>query len=585
MRKKPIIGSVINSDLIVAKHISPTLYRHYNININNHLISPCGGCHRSTYTTNASCTITLPQNSIYLISRKIPSLPSTYQLKIAISDIKYLSQSLNNTPTSINEDHTSYNTRFSTTINDQLIQSIFINPTLQNTLSHYANNNADLKSVTFYTDGSISHFGKQNIKLSCAWIQIQNNHIKQSFSCSLKSFPSSTRTELMAILTALITCPKNSSVSVYTDSQSAIQILNTFISLTTQSKFKVKNYSIISSIQHITKILSLKVSYHKIKAHSGNHYNEMADNLAKNPSPEMISINISSINLLFPIIYKQIYIDYPLQSFIKISSHSQIATNWQKQPALRKLIPQNTNINWSYTEFCLDFSHYSMFTNGNSHFYHGTLYSFKLELLHNSLPTIQTLIRNYPTLMPPHLKCLYCNELPENIAHLFSCHSNMALNSIPWTTIIQSISTIIEKWFSLPKSKPIMEELQPLISNLNHNSTVTLAAGLIPSNLVNSTYSILKSHTKTSIILNHISYNLITFYYTRIWIPRCELVSTWLKQHKINLKKKTAIQTYPINQSTQATPSTLPTPDPSIQYHPPHIDNFIHNGSNFLLPR
>lgn len=262
-----------------------------------------------------------------------------------------------------------------------------------------------------------------------------------------------------------------------------------------------------------------------------------------------------------------------------------MVNNWQTQPALRKLIPQNTNVNWSYTEYCLDFSHYSMFTNNNSHFYHGSLYSFKLELLHNSLPTIQTLLRNYPTLIPPNLKCLYCNEQPENIAHLFSCHSNSAINSTPWSTIIQSTSSTIENWYSSSKSRSIIEKLQTFASNLNHNSTVTLAAGLIPSNLVDLIYPIFKSHTKTSLVLNNISYNLITFYYTKIWLPRCELINIWLKQHKIDLKKKTAIQIYPINQSTQTRPSTSSISNSTTQQHSFLINDFVHNGSNFLLPR
>src|SRR3954464_11724305 len=43
------------------------------------------------------------------------------------------------------------------------------------------------------------------------------------------------------------------------------------------------------------------------------------------------------------------------------------------------------------------------------HFYHGSLLSFKYEILHNTLPTIKILSRNYPNLLPPNLNCLYCN--------------------------------------------------------------------------------------------------------------------------------------------------------------------------------
>ncbi|CAJ0645891.1 11625_t:CDS:2, partial [Entrophospora sp. SA101] len=174
-----------------------------------------------------------------------------------------------------------------------------------------------------------------DIKLSCAWIQLKDENVKHSFSCSLTSFPSSTRAELMAIMTALITCPQYCLVSIYTDSQSSIQLLdNNITPNTTCNKFKIKNYSIISSIHHIKKSLSLKIFFHKIKSHSGNKYNELVDNLAKSALLEMLHINPSSIKLHSPIIFNQQYIDYPLCSFIKLNSNSQAIIKWQTQPTL-----------------------------------------------------------------------------------------------------------------------------------------------------------------------------------------------------------------------------------------------------------
>jgi hypothetical protein len=196
----------------------------------------------------------------------------------------------------------------------------------------------------------------------------------------------------MAIMTALLTCPQNCLVSIYTDSQSSIQLLeNKTQYLNTRKKFKIKNFSIISSIQHIIDTLSLKITLHKIKAHSGNGFNDLADNLAKSASAEILSINPSSIKLHSTISFNQQIVDHPLRSFIKIISHSQTINKWRTQPILAKIIPPNTSINWTYTEFCLSLSNYSMFTERNSHFYHGSLLSFKYEILHNTLPTIKIL--------------------------------------------------------------------------------------------------------------------------------------------------------------------------------------------------
>ncbi len=215
--------------------------------------------------------------------------------------------------------------------------------------------------------------------------------------------------------------------------------------------------------------------------------------------------------------FNQKYVDYPLRHFVKMISNSKAMTKWRTQPILTKQIPSNTPINWSYTEFCLKFSHYSMFAENNTHFYHGSLFSFKLEILHNTLPTIKNLIRNYPTLLPPNLNCLYCNQIPEDISHLFSCQANSNLDSIPWLTIQQLITIQISNWYTSSKLTQIRQLFLPLFqSNFQHISPLTLATGIIPLSLTNYIYPILKSHKKTSLILHIISYNMVDFYYKKL---------------------------------------------------------------------
>src|SRR5204863_6046925 len=131
--------------------------------------------------------------------------------------------------------------------------------------------------------------------------------------------------------------------------------------------------------------------------------------------------------------------------------------------------------------------------------------------------------------------------------------------STPWPTIQQSIISQISDWYTPSKLTQITQLLLPLFqSNFQHTPPLTLAAGLIPLSLINYIYPIFNSHKKTSLILHIISYNLINFYYKNIWLPRCTLLNTWLKQNNINLKKKTANHLYQSNQTTQAPISRLP---------------------------
>ena len=102
-----------------------------------------------------------------------------------------------------------------------------------------------------------------------------------SFNCSTKTWPSSTRAELLAIYTALLTIPNNRSISIYTDSQAAIDGIHKSRSYFAHNKWlSANNRNLLNNIEFVTNFKSLQVVYVKVKAHSGIEGNELADSLA-----------------------------------------------------------------------------------------------------------------------------------------------------------------------------------------------------------------------------------------------------------------------------------------------------------------
>lgn len=61
--------------------------------------------------------------------------------------------------------------------------------------------------LTFYTDGSVKHIGTSRCSSGYGWIQCQANTPNVSFHGSTIFFPSSTKSESMGILTAIIVAP------------------------------------------------------------------------------------------------------------------------------------------------------------------------------------------------------------------------------------------------------------------------------------------------------------------------------------------------------------------------------------------
>lgn len=93
------------------------------------------------------------------------------------------------------------------------------------------------------------------------------------------------RMELRAVIEALKTIPKNSTVELYSDSSYVIKGLSKWIEgwkkngWKTSSKKEVANRDLWEELDKLAS--ANKLIYQKVKGHSGNYFNEKVDNLAK----------------------------------------------------------------------------------------------------------------------------------------------------------------------------------------------------------------------------------------------------------------------------------------------------------------
>ncbi|GBB90990.1 hypothetical protein RclHR1_18070005 [Rhizophagus clarus] len=120
--------------------------------------------------------------------------------------------------------------------------------------------------------------------MGARWI-VKNTEI--DFTCGIIYFSSSTRPELLAILTALLTVPINNNMHIYTDSQSAIDSINNMLQLRgiiERKLFKQNNYILLYAIVDLVYIKRINLILHKVKGHSGCIWNDKADKLAKKRS-------------------------------------------------------------------------------------------------------------------------------------------------------------------------------------------------------------------------------------------------------------------------------------------------------------
>ncbi|GBB92771.1 hypothetical protein RclHR1_20510010 [Rhizophagus clarus] len=167
----------------------------------------------------------------------------------------------------------------------------------------------------YYTDGSLINLGTPAVSMGWSWVQIVPdagylNSVTTYAHGTICNWPSSTRDEFAEIYAALSVTPEDSVVSIYTDSQAAIDGLRSCVSSTyTNSRFyyKTTNFELWASIECCIREKRLSVLPVKVKGHDGNYWNDFADSLANSahqsndafPLPEAIITSAHSIRLVY----------------------------------------------------------------------------------------------------------------------------------------------------------------------------------------------------------------------------------------------------------------------------------------------
>ncbi|PKY62229.1 ribonuclease H-like protein [Rhizophagus irregularis] len=170
-------------------------------------------------------------------------------------------------------------------INKMLITKLFDDIKIIEDLIEISTTLSSFIDLEFFTDGSYEPTHTQEgFPMGYGWTTSNLANVNITYNGSLKFFPSSTKAETMALLTALSTCPHLGRITIYTDSQATIDSFHKTKNLhcTSPRRYnKVNNNILWSSIHYIIKELSLRVHLVKVKAHSGNAFNDIADVQAK----------------------------------------------------------------------------------------------------------------------------------------------------------------------------------------------------------------------------------------------------------------------------------------------------------------
>src|SRR4051794_2165177 len=204
-----------------------------------YVFTKCSGCNLfNTPPSHRGCIFSIPRNrAFYVPIYRKSSYTYANQLKNTLMEITRITFEAFYGPAAVPAIVTPSN----------IITSIFENsPHLSNFLE-IQSAFSQSHSFTFYTDGSLKNAKSKDCSMGLGWLCIDENNLQHQFYASLINWPSSTRAELFALLSALVVTSKDSNILVYTDSQALIHGYSHYIVRNTPStrRFeKIPNYSI-----------------------------------------------------------------------------------------------------------------------------------------------------------------------------------------------------------------------------------------------------------------------------------------------------------------------------------------------------
>ncbi|GBC05593.1 hypothetical protein RclHR1_06300002 [Rhizophagus clarus] len=286
--------------------------------------------------------------------------------------------------------------------------------------------------IDIYTDGSCIFDQQQDMTMGLGW------HVSRpvtptpiSFSGACKHFPSSTKAEAYAICTALIICPHQTTINIYTDSQYCINTFHNITQclITPRRQLKIPNHHIWFVIMKIIKDNRLTVNLHKVKAHSDNEHNNKADALAKagHTSSNLIELNKHHVPTNIHIVWDQhcdnITINHNIHHIAWDIGNRQKFYAWlnYKTNAALKTASFSQIVDWPSTERFFNFNPDNRPTSHKLTKFR----AWQRKAINNLIPTMDIMSQRYPKLFQDVLNCWSCNLYPETNTSLWLCSINL----------------------------------------------------------------------------------------------------------------------------------------------------------------
>ncbi|GBB89696.1 hypothetical protein RclHR1_01650003 [Rhizophagus clarus] len=413
----------------------------------------------------------------------------------------------------------------------------------------------------YYTDGSLTNLRTTEVSMGWSWVQLipdagYLNSVATYTHGTIRNWPSSTRAEAAAIYAALSVTPVNSTVTIYTNSQAAIDGLRLCASSSYSNSrlfYKTTNFELWASIERLIYTKSLAVSPVKVKGHDGNYWNEFADSLANSAHHSDMAPLLPAIayTCSHPVrlVYDNVVCESNPRRLFKL--HFQ-ATFLKDLLSLKRFQfvyclydIDNYVVDWKLTWFTLNLS---PAYDASFQASHATRhYTFKFKLFLDDLPLLEKLKVTRPNLYIDLFTCRsYCDRM-EDLMHLILCSKQRSVMH----QILQSYQNHL---FSKLREAGELADLDPtpLLRKLSSLSCWTISSsnwssyalirGCLPAIFIDLFVELSIPRPSAMKVVAAIHNHFIQKLRIRIWNLRTYDKSKWEDVMNITLKLKTTLR-------------------------------------------
>ncbi|GBB99316.1 hypothetical protein RclHR1_34870001, partial [Rhizophagus clarus] len=410
----------------------------------------------------------------------------------------------------------------------------------------------------YYTDGSLVNLRTPEVSLVWSWVQLipdagYLNSVATFAHGTIQNWPSSTRAEAAAIYAALSVSLDDSTITIYTDSQAAIDGLNLCASSSyTNSRlyYKTTNFELWASIESSIQSKCLTVFPVKVKGHDGNYWNEFADSLANSThhsdmAPLLPAATYTSSHNV-RLVYDNVVCESNPRRLFKL--HFQ-ATFLKDLLSLKRFQfvcclynKDDYVIDWELTWFTLNFSpaHDASFQASHA----ARHYTFKFKLFLDDLPLLEKLKITRSDLYINLLTCRSCRDHMEDLMHLILCSKRRSVMHQILQSYQNHLFSKLRQAGELADKDPtpMLRRLSSLscwtISSSNWSS-YTLIWGCLPTMFIDLFVDLFIPRQSAMKVVAAIHNNFIQKLRKRIWHLRTYDKSKWEDAINITLKLKT----------------------------------------------